>query len=141
MIKNDKIHKMSNVYGSAVIGKTTKVGAFVEIGKNVVIGEGCSIACGAFIPENVIIGNNVFIGPHAVFVNDKYAPSKGAWKDMPPTIVEDDVSIGANSTIMPNITIGKGATIGAHSLVTKNVDSYSIVFGVPAKVHGRKEDG
>jgi len=124
---------MSNIYESAQTGDGTKVGAFAEIGHNVVIGEDCSIGCGVFIPENVIVKNNVFIGPHVVFTNDKYAPSKGRWRDEPPTIVEDGVSIGANSTILPNIVIGKGAKIGAGSVVTKDVEAYAIMVGNPAR--------
>ena len=127
------IHKMSNVYESAEIGEGSKVGAFAEIGHNVVIGKNCSIGCGAFIPENVIVKDNVFIGPHVVFTNDKYAPSKGKWRDEPPTVVEDGVSIGANVTLLPNIVIGEGAKIGAGSVVTKSVSSYAVVCGNPAK--------
>ena len=127
------IHEMSNIYESAQTGDGTKVGAFAEIGHNVVIGEDCSIGCGVFIPENVIVKNNVFIGPHVVFTNDKYAPSKGKWRNEPPTVVEDEVSIGANATILPNIVIGKGAKIGAGSVVTKSVVSYAIMVGSPAR--------
>lgn len=127
------IHKLSNVYESACIGEGSKVGAFAEIGHNVVIGKGCSIGCAAFIPENVIVKNNVFIGPHVVFTNDKYAPSKGKWREMPPTIVEDGVSIGANATLLPNIIIGHGSKIGAGAVVTKDVAPNAIMVGNPAR--------
>ena len=83
--------------------------------------------------ENVIIEDNVFIWPSAVFTNDKYAPSKGKWRSEPPTIVQEGVSIGANSTILPNICIGKNAKIGAGSVVTKHVPANKTVFGNPAK--------
>ncbi len=127
------IHKMANVYESAQIGKGTKIGAFAEIGKNVIIGENCSIGCGAFIPENVIIEDEVFIGPHVVFTNDKHAPSKGRWKEEPPTIVERGVSIGANATILPNLIIKRYSKIGAGAVVTRNVEGGSIMVGNPAK--------
>jgi acetyltransferase-like isoleucine patch superfamily enzyme len=86
-----------------------------------------------FIPENVIIRDNVFIGPGTVFTNDKYAPSKGKWRNEPPTIVEDNVTIGANSTILPNIVIKEGTRVGAGSVVTKSTESNSLIFGNPAK--------
>ena len=127
------IHKTANIYKSAKIGESTKVGAFAEIGRNVIIGDFCSIGCGAFIPENVIIKSGVFIGPHVVFTNDKHAPSNGAWRDDPPTIVEEGASIGANATILPGLIIGADSRIGAGSVVTRNVDSGSVVAGVPAK--------
>jgi len=134
------INEMANVYGSAKIGEGTRVGAFAEIGYNVQIGKNCSISCGVFIPENVFIGNNVFIGPHTVFTNDKNPPSKGAWRDDPPTVVADNVSIGANSTILPSICIGEGARIGAGSVVTKDVAPGVLVFGNPAKVHKANDE-
>lgn len=127
------IHKSSNIYESATIGKDCSIGAFVEIGNKVKIGDRCKIGCGAFIPENVIIGNDVFIGPHTVFTNDKYAPSQDYWKTQPPTIVEDFVSIGANSTILPNITLESGCVIGAGSVVTKSVAADTTVYGNPAR--------
>lgn len=127
------IHKTANIYDSAIIGEGTKIGAFAEIGNKVKIGKNCSIGFGVFIPENVIIEDNVFIGPSAVFTNDKYAPSKGKWRKEPPTIVQDGVSIGANSTILPNLCIGKNAKIGAGSVVTKHVPANKIVFGNPAR--------
>lgn len=130
------LHETANIYDSAVIGEGTKVGAFAEIGREVKIGSNCSIGCSAFIPENVIVENDVFIGPHVVFTNDKYAPSDGRWRDMPPTIVESGVSIGANATILPNIKIGEGSRIGAGSVVTKDVPPQAVVIGNPARVVG-----
>jgi UDP-2-acetamido-3-amino-2,3-dideoxy-glucuronate N-acetyltransferase len=132
------IHDTANIYDTAIIGEGTKVGAFAEIGRNVIIGKDCSVGCGAFIPENVIIKDNVFIGPHVVFTNDKYAPSNGAWRDGAPTVIEDDVSIGANATILPNLTIGRGSNIGAGSVVTKSVKEDSTVLGNPAREISRQ---
>jgi acetyltransferase-like isoleucine patch superfamily enzyme len=127
------IHDSANVYDSATIGEGTKVGAFAEIGRDVVIGKNCSIGCGVFIPENVIVEDNVFIGPHAVFTNDKYAPSQGRWREEPPTVVGTGASIGANSTILPNLQIGAEAKVGAGSVVTKDVAPQDVVIGNPAR--------
>ena len=84
-------------------------------------------------PENVVIQDNVFIGPGAIFTNDKYAPSKGKWRDEPPTTICNNVSIGAGSVILPNLTIGENAKIGAGSVVTRDVYRDAIVIGNPAK--------
>lgn len=134
------ISDKANIYDSAIIGEGTKVGAFAEIGRNVVIGEACSIGCGAFIPENVIIQDRVFVGPHVVFTNDKHAPSNGAWRKLPPTVVGSNVSIGANATILPNLNIGEGSRIGAGAVVTKDVAPWSVVVGNPAREVGKTGD-
>jgi len=105
----------------------------IFIGPNVEIGENCKIQPYAFIPDGVKVGNNVFIGPHVTFTNDKYPPSRGAWKSGPPTIVEDGAVIGANATILPGITLGKGCMVGAGAVVTKSVKSGDIVAGNPAR--------
>ena len=72
-------------------------------------------------------------GPHAVFTNDKRPPSNGEWRYDEETYVNDGASIGANSTILPSVTIGKNAMIGAGSVVTKNVPDDQIAYGNPAR--------
>lgn len=104
------------------------------IGQKVKLGVDVKIQAFAFIPDNVEIGDRVFIGPHVCFTNDKYPPSHGAWKNDPPTIVEDDVSIGAGAIILPSIRIGTGARIGAGAVVTKNVEPGSTIVGNPGRM-------
>lgn len=129
--KNTKIwHKEKSIFGNCKIGKSCTIHAPVWIGNDVVIGDNCKIQAFAFIPTGVEIGNNVFIGPHVCFTNDKNPPS-GKWTK---TIVKNNVSIGANATILPGLTIGQGAKIGAGAVVTKNVRAETIVVGNPAKV-------
>ena len=130
---NTYIHPSSNIYKSAQIGEGTRIGAFVEVGHKVKIGKNCRIGCGSFIPENVIIEDNVFIGPHTVFTNDKHPPSNGKWREEPPTIVKEGATVGANSTILPNLILGNNCKIGAGSVVTKNIPNNETWMGVPAK--------
>ena len=116
--EGSKIYWPSNVM-TKDIGKNCSFGKFSEVGPCVKINDNTRVGASAFVPNGVTIGSNVFIGPHVVFCNDKYPPSKGAaWKE---TIVEDNVSIGANATILPGVTIGKCAKIGAGATVTKSV--------------------
>ena len=128
------ISDKANVFDSAQLGKNVKVGAYAEVGRDVVVGDNTNISAGVFIPENVIIEDNVFVGPHAVFTNDKNPPSFGEWRKEEPTIIKSGASIGANSTILPNLTIGKNSVVGAGAVVTKNVPDGVTVVGSPARI-------
>jgi len=132
--KGTIIRKYCNIYNST-IGKNCKIASYVEIG-GATIGDGCKIEAYTFIPPGVTIGNNVFIGPHVVFTNDKWPRvTIVAWKPCE-TVVEDGVSIGANSTILSGITIRENAMIGAGSLIAKSVLGGSLVYGDEAKERG-----
>lgn len=121
-----------NIYSSAKIGKGTNIGMFSEIGEDVKIGKRCKIGGHSFIPKGVTIGDEVFVGPHVMFCNDAFPRAVGEWKCLE-TIVEDGASVGANSTILPGLRIGKGSMIGAGSVITHNVEPFTIVHGSPAR--------
>lgn len=89
----------------------------------------------------MVIGSNVSIGEHITIVASNHGIRKNklhqlqAWDTTKTGVnIEDDVWIGANSVILPGVTIGRGAVVGAGSIVTKSIPSYAIVCGNPAKV-------
>ena len=132
-----------NLYGCR-IGDETKIGTFVEIQKNSVIGSRCKISSHSFICEGVEISDEVFIGHGVMFTNDTYPRATTAegriqaeadWKVLP-TRVRRRASIGSNATILPGITIGENAMIGAGAVVTSDVPDHAIVVGSPARVVG-----
>ena len=123
--------ELSNIYGPT-IGKDCNVGALVEIRADVIIGDECKIQAFTFIPGGVRIGDRVFIGPRVTFTNDKHPKAVGGWIPLE-TWVEDDVNIGAGAVILPGITLGKGCTVGAGAVVTKDVSPGITVVGNPAK--------
>ena len=132
-----------NLYGCA-IGDESKIGAFVEIQKNVSIGKRCKISSHSFLCEGVIIEDEVFIGHGVMFTNDIYPRATnedGSLKtdadwNVVKTTVKQGASIGSNATILPGITIGKQAIVGAGAVVIDDVFDYAIVVGVPARVVG-----
>ena len=86
-----------------------------------------------FIPTGVTIEDDVFIGPNVTFTNDVYPKAQGDWK-LVETHVKKGASIGANSVIVPGVTIGEGALVGAGSVVTKDVPDKVVVAGNPAHI-------
>jgi acetyltransferase-like isoleucine patch superfamily enzyme len=127
-----KIYDQVNLFGCK-IGKNSKIDAFVYIEEGVTIGDNCKIRPFVFIPSGVTIEDNVFIGPNVTFTNDKHPRAQGNWT-LTPIVVKRGASIGANSVILPGVTIGEEALVGAGSVVTKNVKSKTVVVGNPAKV-------
>ena len=138
--KNVKVYSFTNLYGCK-IGDNSKVGTFVEIQKNVTIGKNCKISSHSFICEGVEIEDNVFIGHNVTFINDIYPRATAEdgslqteedWECIS-TLVKKNASIGSSATILCGITIGENAIIGAGSVVTKDVESNTIIAGNPAR--------
>ena len=107
----------------------SRIGSSSIIDGKVVIGSNTNIQSGVYIPPGVRIGSNVFIGPRVVFTNDRYPPSSRIAE----IVIEDDVIIGANAIIVAGVKVGRGAVIAAGAVVTRSVEPYTVVAGVPAK--------
>jgi acetyltransferase-like isoleucine patch superfamily enzyme len=114
------------------IGKNCKIESFVYIEEGVTVGDNCKIKPHVYIPTGVTIEDEVFLGPNTTFTNDKYPRVKGDWKLLK-TIVRQGASIGAHSVILPGVQIGRGAVVGAGSVVTADVPSDTTVYGNPAR--------
>ncbi len=129
-----------NIYGTE-IGDETRIGPFVEIQSETRIGRRCKISSHSFICQGVTIEDEVFIGHGVMFTNDVLPRATtesgelqgaGDWK-LVETLVQRGASIGSNATILPGITIGARAIIGAGSVVTQDVPAGAIYAGVPAR--------
>ena len=131
--ESSAVWAFAHVREGVVIGENVSIGGHAEIGRWAVIGDGSRISYGVFIPDRTRIGRHVFIGPRAVLTDDRWpvAGNNFFYKPEPP-VLEDMCSIGAGAVILPGVTVGAYAMVGAGAVVTKNVSPDATVMGVPA---------
>ena len=110
----------------------------LQIGDNVGIGQGCTFYAGG----GIIIGNNVMMSNYIGLISNDHEskdltiPMKdqGMKNENTPIIIEDDVWLGYGVIVLKNVQIGKGAIVGAGSVVTRDIPPFAIAVGNPAKV-------
>lgn len=133
-----KIWHFCHIMSGAKIGERCSLGQNVNVGGKAVIGNGVKIQNNVSIYDSVEIEDDVFCGPSMVFTNvinpRAFVERKTEYKK---TILKKGCSIGANATVVCGVTIGEYALVGAGSVVTKDVPPYALVYGNPARVHGK----
>jgi acetyltransferase-like isoleucine patch superfamily enzyme len=131
-----RIWAFAHVLAGAVVGADCNLCDHTFIEGAVRIGDRVTIKCGVSLWDGVEVGDDVFIGPHAVFTNDLRPRSRVYPAVFPRTKLLQGCSLGANCTILPGLTIGRWALIGAGAVVTHDVPDFGLVFGVPARLRG-----
>ena len=132
-----KIWHFCHVQSGAIIGSNCSFGQNVNVANRVKIGNGVRVQNNVSIYEGVELEDNVFCGPSCVFTNvltpRAHFPVGGVYQK---TIVREGASLGANSTVVCGVTIGRSAMVAAGSVVTHDVPDYALVMGVPARQVG-----
>lgn len=135
--ESSKIWHFVHVCSGARIGRGVSLGQNVFIGNKVVIGDHCKIQNNVSVYDNVTLEEGVFCGPSMVFTN-VYNPRalierKNEYRN---TLVRKGATLGANCTVVCGVTIGEFSFIGAGAVVNKDVPSYALMVGVPARQIG-----
>ncbi len=132
-----KVWHFSHICSRAKIGTNCNLGQGVYVGNDVDIGNGVKIQNGVSVYDRVVIEDDVFCGPHMVFTNvmnpRAFIERKSEFKT---TRIQKGATLGANSTIVCGVTVGRYAFVGAGAVVTENVAAYALVVGVPARQVG-----
>lgn len=121
------------------IGQGCTIGSYVDIEGDVIIGDNVSLQSGCYVTRGVIIEESVFCGPRLITMNDKnicYRRSSLTFVRKSPRIMRA-ARVGGGSVLLPGVTIGENAFVGAGSVVTKDVPDFAIVAGNPASIIGR----
>ena len=156
------IHPTADVSDRAMIGPRTRIWHQAQVREGARIGARCIVGKGAYVDLNVIIGDDVkiqngvyvyhgvtvedgvFLGPGVILTNDKLPRAinpDGTLKadadwEVSPTVIQRGASVGAGAVVLPGVTVGEFAMVGAGAVVTRDVPAYGLVYGNPARLHG-----
>jgi UDP-2-acetamido-3-amino-2,3-dideoxy-glucuronate N-acetyltransferase len=129
-----RVWAFAHVLPGAVVGADCNICDHVFIENDVVVGDRVTVKCGVQLWDGLRVEDDVFIGPNATFTNDRFPRSRQRLEKYPETWIRKGASIGANATILPGLTIGQHAMVGAGAVVTRSVPPYSVVVGNPARI-------
>jgi UDP-2-acetamido-3-amino-2,3-dideoxy-glucuronate N-acetyltransferase len=156
------VHPTADVSPEATVGPGTRIWHQTQVREGARLGTNCIVGKGAYIDFDVSIGDNVkiqngvyvyhgvtvedgvFLGPGVILTNDKLPrainpdgslKSDADW-EVSPTLIERGASIGAGAVILPGVTVGEFAMVGAGSVVTRDVPAHGLAYGNPACLHG-----
>ena len=135
--EQSKIWQYCVILSGAEIGRNCNICSHCFIENDVIIGDNCTIKNGVQIWDGISLENNVFIGPNVTFTNDLYPRSdreNGNFTVTSKTFIKEGASIGGGAVILPGLTIGKNAIIGAGAVIAEDVQDNVIVIGNKAKI-------
>lgn len=124
---------LARIHEDVHLGDFCSVGELTHIGRAAKIGDRTRIGALCYIVDHMTIGQNCFIAPGVFFANDRYPKVNHPHFKREDPVVEDDVSIGMNATILPGVRLGRGCQIGAGAVVTHDVPPYETWAGNPAR--------
>lgn len=131
-----RIWAFAHVAAGARIGRDANICDHVFVEQGARVGDRVTVKSGVQLWEGVVVEDDVFIGPNVSFTNDPFPRSKQHPDGYPQTTIRHHASLGAGSVILPGVTVGPFAMVGAGAVVTRDVPPYAIVVGNPARITG-----
>ena len=131
-----RIWAFVNILAGATIGRDCNICDRCFIENDVVLGDRVTVKCGISIYDGVTLEDDVFVGPDVTFSNDLRPRSGRHLSAYPRTLVKSGASLGAGAILLPGVTVGRFAMVGAGALVTRDVADHALVYGSPARTHG-----
>lgn len=135
--RGTKIWHFAHILSGTILGENCSIGQNVMIGPKVVVGSGCKVQNNVALYEGVELGDDVFCGPSCVFTNVTTPRAHVNRKaEFRPTSVGRGATIGANATIVCGHALGAYCFIAAGAVVTKDVPTFALMVGNPARRRG-----
>ena len=122
------------------IGNNVSIGSHTIVEHHVTIGDNVRLHSNVFVPEFSILEEGCWLGPNVVVTNARYPRSHNVKEQLRGAIIKRGAKIGANATLLPGVTIGENALVGAGAVVTHDVPDGAVVAGNPARVIKRIQD-
>ncbi len=123
-----------------VLGDDVSIWSNSVVDYGTVIGDRVKIHCNCYVAQYTEIGDDAFLAPGVSIANDLYPGQRDSRDVMSGPLIGAGAQLGVNVTVLPFVTIGEGAIIGAGSVVTRDVPAGAVAYGNPAKVRGRVDD-
>jgi len=139
-----RIWHQAQVQKGARLGANCIVGKGVYVDFDVTIGDNVKIQNGVYVYHGVTVEDGVFLGPGVILTNDKLPRAinpdgtlkAGTDWEVSPILIRRGASIGAGAVVLPGVTVGEFAMVGAGAVVTRDVPGHGLVYGNPARLHG-----
>ena len=131
-----RIWAFAHLLPGARVGAECNICDEVFIENDVILGDRVTVKCGVQLWDGVRVEDDVFIGPNATFTNDGFPRSRQVPASFPRTVVRRGASIGANATVLPGVTVGPSAMVGAATMVVQDVPANAVLVGNPGRIIG-----